>query len=235
MIKLNDNELISIWNESIDNINNSNNEFFQKKYLNLTSYIDIKNGKIINTHELNNNRFISFIHKNLEQSIIYTFVIFNNSDDLPPEKSPIEKYCLFQCEYFDIFDNIISYKINSYINAINLSIDKKFDSLLNNNFKVMKCKLDKKELVDVVIKPSKPIKIPSISNILSNILPKKKEIVEEEKHDNKISNIFKNTNLISKNEIFNNEESIILEQSNFDNIIMENEIVFPKEEINIKH
>ena len=40
------------------------------------------------------------------------------------------------------------------------------------------------------------------------------------------------TNL-SENSLFNNEKSIIIEQSQFNNLIMENDITYPTEKINI--
>ena len=49
MNKLNDNELLSLWNESKNNVDNSKNDYFESKFLNLTCYIEIKKGKIINT------------------------------------------------------------------------------------------------------------------------------------------------------------------------------------------
>lgn len=232
MNKLNDNELVTLWNESKDQVDNSKNDFFESKYLKLTCYIEIKKGKIINTRKLNDNdKYISFVNKTIEENTIYSFVIFNMDENLPPEKSRIEKYCLFSSQHLDIIDNIMEYKMNHIVNIINVAIDTKFDSLFNTHFKTMKCKLDKKQLIDVLIKPSVPHKIPSISNILEEIVPN--EICVEKEKENCVQQIFKNTQLIKKNVIFNNEKSVILEKSKLNEIFNEQEIIFPKEEIQI--
>lgn len=235
MNKLNDNELVTLWNESKDQVDNSKNDFFESKYLKLTCYIELKKGKIINTRKLNDNdKYISFVNKTIEENTIYSFVIFNMDEDLPPEKSRIEKYCLFLSDHLDIIDNIIEYKMNHIVNVINVAIDSKFDSLFNTHFKTMKCKLDKKQLIDVLIKPSVPHKIPSISNILEEIDQNEiKEVCVEKEKENSVQQIFKNTQLIKKNTIFNNEKSIILEKSKLNEIFNEREIVFPKEQIQI--
>ena len=232
MNKLNDNELISVWNESKSMIDNSKNSFFEKKYLNLTCYMELKKAKIINTRMLDNEKYISFVLKTIEGNIIYSFVIFNMDEELPPEKSRIEKYCLFTCNNLDIIDNIIEYKMNHIVNILNLAIDTKFDSLFNTHFKTIKCKLDKKQLIDVLIKPSTPHKIPSISNIIDEIDEIDENVVIEK--ENKIEKIFKNTELRkAKNNIFNNEKSIILENSKINEIFNKREIIFAKEEIQI--
>lgn len=233
MNKLNDNELLSLWNESKNKVNNSKNDYFEKKFLNLTCYIEIKKGIIINTRNIiNENKYISLVYKNIEENSIYSFVIFNLDEELPPEKSRIEKYCLFTCQYLDIIDNIIEYKMNNIFNIINLAVDTKFDSLFNSNFKTMKCKLDKKQLIDVLIKPSSPHKIPSISNIIEEINPN--QILEkQEKKEDEIEKIFKNTDLKNKNKIFDNEKSIIIEKSKINEIFNERQVIFPKEKIQI--
>lgn len=235
MNKLNDNELITLWNESKDQVDNSKNDIFESKYLKLTCYIELKKGKIINTRKLNDNdKYISFVNKTIEENTIYSFVIFNMDENLPPEKSRIEKYCLFLSDNLDIIDNIIEYKMNHIVNVINVAIDSKFDSLFNTHFKTMKCKLDKKQLIDVLIKPSVPHKIPSISNILEEMDQNEiKEVYVEKEKENSVQQIFKNTQLIKKNTIFNNEKSIILEKSKLNEIFNEREIVFPKEQIQI--
>lgn len=232
MNKLNDNELISLWNESKNQVDNSRNEFFESKYLKLTCYIELKKAKIINTRMLENNKYISFVLKTIEESVIYSFVIFNMDEELPPEKSRIEKYCLFTCNNLDIIDNIIEYKMNHIVNILNLAIDTKFDSLFNTHFKTMKCKLDKKQLIDVLIKPSVPHSIPSISNIIEEIDEK---IVIENKELPKVQveKIFKNTQLIKTNNVFDNQKSIILEKSKMNEIFNKRELSFPKEEIRI--
>lgn len=233
MNKLNDNELISLWNESKNQVDNSRNEFFESKYLKLTCYIELKKAKIINTRMLENNKYISFVLKTIEESVIYSFVIFNMDEELPPEKSRIEKYCLFTCNNLDIIDNIIEYKMNHIVNILNLAIDTKFDSLFNTHFKTMKCKLDKKQLIDVLIKPSVPHSIPSISNIIEEIDEK---IVIENKELPKVQveKIFKNTQLIkTNNNVFDNQKSIILEKSKMNEIFNKRELSFPKEEIRI--
>lgn len=237
MIKLNDNELLSIWNESKNKINNNKNNYFENKFLNLTCYIELKKGKIINTRNIDDDKFISFVYKIIEDTSIYTFVIFNMSEDLPPEKSRIEKYCLFTCEYLDIIDNIIEYKMNNIVNTLNIAIDKKFESLFNSNFKTFKCKLDKKQLIDVLIKPTESHKIPSLSKVLENLPKNVKEKVEvEEKvteNNNNVNEIFKNTELTKKNNIFDNEKSIIIEKSKMNEIFHINNNYVIKEDIKI--
>lgn len=248
MSKLNDNELLSVWNESKNKVDNSKNDFFEKKFLKLTCFMEIKKSKIINTRLLNDIKYISFVYKIIEENSIYSFVIFNMDEDLPPEKSRIEKYCLFTSDKLDIIDNIIEYKMNNIVNMLNIAIDKKFDSLFNIHFKTMKCKLDKKQLIDVLIKPSVPHKVPSISNIVESI---DENIILEEEKENKIEKIFKNTNLNKINTIFDNEKSKIIEKSKLNEILNNQEVIiqpkntnfsemfekieieFPKEEIEI--
>lgn len=235
MIKLNDNELLSIWNESKNKINNNKNNYFENKFLNLTCYMELKKGRIINTRNIDDNKFISFVYKIIEDTSIYTFVIFNMSEDLPPEKSRIEKYCLFTCEYLDIIDNIIEYKMNNIVNTLNIAIDKKFESLFNSHFKTFKCKLDKKQLIDVLIKPSESHKIPSLSKVLEKLPENIQENVKEEviEKNNDVKEIFKNTELIKKNNIFDNEKSIIIEKSKMNEIFHTNNNYVIKEDIKI--
>lgn len=237
MNKLNDNDLLGVWNESINKVNNSKNDYLKNKFLNLTSYVEIKKANIINTRNIDDDKYISFIEKNIDDSIIYSFVIFNLSEDLPPEKSRIEKYCLFTCQYLDIIDNIIQYKTNEIINVLNLAIDTKFESLFNQHFKTIKYKLDKKNLIDILVKPNEPHIVPSISNIIEE-LPHTKNIplYKKETEEDKIKHIFKNTCIIKDNNVFNNEKSSIIKRSTLNEIITkieEQNIHFPKEKINI--
>jgi len=238
MNKLNDNELLGVWNESIDKVNNSKNDYFKNKLLNLTSYVEIKKANIINTRNLENDKYISFIEKIIEDNTIYSFVIFNLSEDLPPEKSRIEKYCLFTCQYLDIINNIIEYKTNKIMNILNLAIDNKFESLFNQHFKTMKYKLDKKNLIDILIKPNEPLVVPCLSDIIQE-LPKKKNIepfIKKVTEEEEVKNIFRNTGIVENNNVFNQEKSNIIKRSTLNEIftkIEEQNIHFPKEKINI--
>lgn len=237
MNKLNDNDLLAVWNESINNINNSKNEYFENKFLKLTCYLEIKKGHIINTRNIDDNKFISLVEKIIEENTVYTFVIFNLSENLPPEKSRIEKYCLFNCQYMDIIDNIIEYKTNKIIHLLNLAIDNKFESLFNQHFKTIKCKLDKKNLISILVKPDEPHIVPSISDIIknipNNINTATPTIITKEQE---IKNIFKNTSISENNNIFNNEKSKIIERSTLNEIysnIEEQNKTFHKEKITI--
>ena len=95
--------------------------------------------------------------------------------------------------------------MNNIVNIINLAVDTKFDSLFNSNFKTMKCKLDKKQLIDVLIKPSSPIIFHQLV-ILYEKMDKKMVLEQVEKEENIIEDIFKYTDLKNRNKIFDNEK-----------------------------
>jgi hypothetical protein len=95
-------------------------------------------------------------------------VIFDVSPSLPPENSRIQKYCVIHTELFDILETIINYKLSSITNAINKSIDEKFNYFFNKNFKSIKYKLGNRQLVDILIKPENLPPVPSMSEIITS-------------------------------------------------------------------
>ena len=76
-MKINDNELLCVWNECLHKVDNSNNIFLENKYLKLTHFTDISKSKIINTRRINDNKYISFVFKFIDNITIYSFIIFN--------------------------------------------------------------------------------------------------------------------------------------------------------------
>ena len=170
MEMLSDNVLLETWNNNSNKNVQKYNTLLETKYLRLTNNMDLQKGVIVSTREITSDLLISLVYKRIKEEEfvypIYSFVMFDISASLPPEKSRISKYCIYKSENFDIMETIINYKLNSIMNTINVTIDEKFKSLMNLNFKSIKYKLGNKQLVDILIKPETPEFIPSMSNII---------------------------------------------------------------------
>ena len=188
MEKLNDNKLLECWNmSSLEN--NSMNEIFENTYLRYTNCFELKSSSVISTRVIGENekKMISIVYKKFDKTTIpiYSLVVFDISEDLPPEKSRIAKYCQYKNNNFDMLETIINYRTNQLIQMLNISIDEKFRSLVNHNFKSIKHKLaGNKELVDILIKPE-TLDLPPMNNILSElpqILYNKKKAIESFKN-----------------------------------------------------
>lgn len=171
MEKLNDNFLLSAWNGCINKNVSKYNSIFEK-YLSKTNAFDIQGGIIVSSREIDKHNYISIVYKKvIENDIshsIYSFVIFDVSPSLPPENSRIQKYCVIHTDLFDILETIINYKLSSITNAINKSIDEKFNYFFNKNFKSIKYKLGNRQLVDILIKPENSAPVPSMSEIITS-------------------------------------------------------------------
>jgi hypothetical protein len=171
MEKLNDNFLLSAWNGCINKNVSKYNSIFEK-YLSKTNAFDIQGGVIVSSREIDKHAYISIVYKKIIENdishTIYSFVIFDVSPSLPPENSRIQKYCVIHTELFDILETIINYKLSSITNAINKSIDEKFNYFFNKNFKSIKYKLGNRQLVDILIKPENLPPVPSMSEIISS-------------------------------------------------------------------
>ena len=180
-MKLNDNELVECWNNSSNRNINSNNSHFEKKYLGLTNKLDIKDGKIVNTREIEKHIYLSLVCKEFTESScehkIYSLVMFNMNPSLAPEISRITKYCLFKSRDIDILEDIINFRVKQTIESINIAIDEKFKHIFNYNFKTVKHRFGK-ELVDIIVKPPRIDDSPSITHII-NDMPK---IIQEKKN-----------------------------------------------------
>ena len=172
MEKLNDNVLLETWNNNSNKTTHKYNTLLETKYLKLTNNIDIQNSVVVSTREINSDLLISLVYKRIKEEEyvypIYSFIMFDISPFIPPENSRISKYCIYKSENFDIMETIINYKLNSIMNTINVTIDEKFKSMMNLNFKSIKYKLGNKQLVDILIKPESPEMIPSMSSIILN-------------------------------------------------------------------
>jgi hypothetical protein len=223
-MKLNDNELVECWNNSSNRNNKSHDSYFEEKFLKLTNKLDIKDGKIVNTREIEENIYLSLVYKEIIETNcvqkIYSFVMFNMSPSLPPEVSRITKYCLFKSNEIDVLEDIINFRIKQIMESINVAIDEKFKNIFYSNFKTLKHRFGK-ELVDIIVKPPRIEDSPSIKNILDDI-PK---IIQEKK--NKIELIEYDINK-KERELIDRELLISQKEKN----IQEKELSLAKHDIN---
>jgi hypothetical protein len=71
---------------------------------------------------------------------------------------------------FDFVNTIVTYKTNQMLNLLNKAIDEKFTHLMNHNFNVLRYRIGKSEVQNILVKPDRVgFNIPSLSSIMSNM------------------------------------------------------------------
>jgi hypothetical protein len=172
MVKVMDNELMELWNNSIEKQDNSKNDTFTHFFLKKTNIIELKNAIVIASRKLSDTEYIIMTYKNLRESsfsyTLYSLVIINIDPELPIEKSRIIKYCTISESTFDIINIIVNHRVNQIVNVLNKAIDDKFEALMNNNFNILRYRLGKSEIHNILVKPDRStFDVPSLSSLMS--------------------------------------------------------------------
>lgn len=172
MVKVADNELLHIWNNVCAYTDNSKNELFTQSYFRKTKLLELKNATVICSRKLNDEEYIIMTYKNIIDLTfthnIYSLVIINIKEDYPIERSRIIKYCTISEDIFDLVNIILTHKLNQVINLLNKAIDEKFTYLINNNFNIMRYRLGKSDIQNILVKPDRSgFDVPSLSSIMS--------------------------------------------------------------------
>jgi hypothetical protein len=173
MVKVPDNELLPMWKKSKSKEDNSYNDSFSFNYFAKTNILELKNCIIVSSRRLNNEEYISMTYKNLKDKdyshIMYCLVILNIDNNYPPEKSRICSYCTISDDIFDFVNTIVTYKTNQMLNLLNKAIDEKFTHLMNHNFNVLRYRIGKSDIQNILVKPDRAgFNIPSLSSIMSD-------------------------------------------------------------------
>jgi len=174
MVKLPDNELLSMWKTAKSREDNSYNDSFSYNYFSRTNILELKHATVVSSRRLSSEEYITMTYKNLKEKnyshILYCLVVVNVDNDYPPEKSRICSYCSISDEMFDFVNTIVTYKTNQMLNLLNKAIDEKFTYLMNHNFNVLRYRIGKSEVQNILVKPDRVgFNIPSLSSIMSNM------------------------------------------------------------------
>lgn len=174
MVKLPDNELLSMWKTAKSREDNSYNDSFSYNYFSRTNILELKHATVVSSRRLSSEEYITMTYKNLKEKnyshILYCLVVVNVDNDYPPEKSRICSYCSISDEMFDFVNTIVTYKTNQMLNLLNKAIDEKFTHLMNHNFNVLRYRIGKSEVQNILVKPDRVgFNIPSLSSIMSNM------------------------------------------------------------------
>jgi hypothetical protein len=175
MVKVPDNELLAMWKNVDNQIDNSNNEIFANYYLRKTNILELRNANVVSSRKLNDEEFIIMTHKQIKNEtlthIIYSLVIINIDENFPLEKSRIIKHCNISEEFFDIVNTILNHKMNQIVNLLNKAIDEKFETLMNNNFNIFRYRIGKSNIQNILVKPDRAgFDVPSLSSIMNNFV-----------------------------------------------------------------
>lgn len=175
MVKVPDNELLAMWKNVDNQIDNSNNEIFANYYLRKTNILELRNANVVSSRKLNDEEYIIMTHKQIKNEtlthIIYSLVIINIDENFPLEKSRIIKHCNISEEFFDIVNTILNHKMNQMVNLLNKAIDEKFETLMNNNFNIFRYRIGKSNIQNILVKPDRTgFDVPSLSSIMNNFV-----------------------------------------------------------------
>jgi hypothetical protein len=246
MVKVADNELLPLWKSVNNCMDNSKNDTFTFFYLQKTNILELKNAVVISSRKLNDSEYIIMSYKNLKEDnfshIIYSLVIINIEPTLPIEKSRIIKYCTISEDIFDLVNTILNHKVNQMLNLLNRAIDEKFTHLMNNNFNILRYRLGKSEIQNILVKPERSgFDVPSLSSIMSQythehnettqeyipepIIEKKNPIIQTDK-------LYENLTIIKEDDLFkityHTEEE---EPYKPEELISEKKIVIPEKKV----